>query len=64
MALASANLHGHIDNLEALVAKGRRPQHELTHVKSYYPALLAAANTLAFFEKYEAEIRALYEAKK
>jgi hypothetical protein len=47
VALATANLRGHIDNLVDLVGKGRRPQHELDHFRSQYPALKAAADTLA-----------------
>jgi len=64
VALASANLRGHIENLTGLVERGRRPAHELDHARSYYPALNAAANTLAFMEKHEPEIRKMIEAAK
>jgi hypothetical protein len=46
VALAAVNLHGHIDNLVGLVAKGQRPQWELDHCRRQYPALNAAASTL------------------
>jgi hypothetical protein len=64
VALAAANLRGHIDNLVNLVAKGQRPQHELDHQTNQYPALAAAAETLASMKEHEAEIRALMEAKR
>lgn len=64
VALASANLRGHIDNLQNLVNRGRRPAHELEHARSQYPALNAAANTLAFMEKHESEIRKMIEGEK
>ena len=55
---------GHIDNLVNLVAKGQRPQHELDHQTNQYPALAAAAETLASMKEHGAEIRALMEAKR
>ena len=64
VSLAAVNLAGHINNLEGLVPKGRRPQHELDHARSYYPALNAASVTLAFMEKHEDKLRALIEANK
>jgi hypothetical protein len=54
VALASANLRGHIDNLERLVGRGERPQWELDHCRRQYPALKAAADTLALIAEREA----------
>jgi hypothetical protein len=43
---AAINHRGHVNNLRELVARGRRPQHELDIAKSWLPALLAAADTM------------------
>jgi hypothetical protein len=45
--LAALNLRGHIENLTDLVSKGSRPKHELEICLMRYPALNAAAKTLA-----------------
>jgi hypothetical protein len=49
---AAVNLRGHINNLLALLAQGKRPKVELYQQLQWLPALLAAANTL---EKIEQE---------
>jgi len=68
VARASANLHGHIDHLRERVnhrdPRKRRPPHELDMAEAWYPALLAAANTMAFMLKHEAKIREMIEAEK
>ena len=63
-ALAAVNLGGHIDNLKHLVRTGRRRKWELVHACSYHPALEAAARTLAWMEKHEADIRTMIKEKR
>lgn len=43
---AAVNLRGHVDNLENLVRKGRRPATELELARAWLPDLLAAAVTM------------------
>jgi hypothetical protein len=43
---AAINHAGHVNNLRDLVARGKRPQHELDIAAQWLPALLAAADTM------------------
>jgi hypothetical protein len=43
---AAVNHNGHVNNLCELVARRKRPQHELDIAIQWLPALLAAADTM------------------
>lgn len=43
---AAVNLRGHCDNIRDLVARNKRPQHELETQLAWLPALEAAAVTM------------------
>ena len=55
---ALANLHGHRDTIARLVAKGRRPPHELATLDQWIPQLAAAVVTVRWLACHEAEIKA------
>ena len=43
---AAINHNGHVNNLRDLVARKKRPPHELEIAAQWLPALLAAADTM------------------
>jgi hypothetical protein len=43
---AAINHNGHVHNLRDLVARKKRPEHELEIAVQWLPALLAAADTM------------------
>ena len=43
---AAINHNGHVNNLRDLVAREKRPKHELDIAMQWLPALLAAADTM------------------
>jgi hypothetical protein len=43
---AAINHNGHVNNLRDLVARGKRPQHELDIAAQWLPALMVAADTM------------------
>lgn len=55
--ISAANLRGHIDNLERLIARGKRPEAELEVFVDRLPALEAAAKTLRWVVQNETSIR-------
>lgn len=62
--LAALNQRGHVNNLEDLVAKRRRPQSDVDIARHQLPGLEAAAKTLTFLALHETEFRSLLEMKK
>lgn len=55
--ISAANLRGHIENLDHLVAKGKRTDAERQVFVDRLPALDAAAVTLRWIVQNEASIR-------
>lgn len=55
--ISAANLRGHIQNLETLVARNKRSASELDVFVDRLPALEAAAKTLRWIAENEASIR-------
>ena len=55
--ISAVNLRGHVENLEELVARNRRPQAELDVATGRLPALEAAAVTLRWMARNESSIR-------
>lgn len=55
--VSAANLRGHIDNLQALIARNKRGAGELDIFVDRLPALEAAAKTLRWMATNEASIR-------
>jgi hypothetical protein len=55
--VSAANLRGHIDNLEHLIARNKRSAAELEIFVDRLPALEAAAKTLRWMATNEASIR-------
>jgi hypothetical protein len=43
---AAVNHNGHVNNLRDLVARKKRPEHELEIAAQWLPALIAAADTM------------------
>jgi hypothetical protein len=55
--VSAANLRGHIQNLENLVARNKRPAAELEIFVDRLPALEDAAKTLRWMARNETSIR-------
>jgi hypothetical protein len=55
---ALVNWRGHRDTIAGLVAKGKRPPHELAALEQWIPQLAAALATLRWLACHEAEIKA------
>jgi hypothetical protein len=55
--ISAVNMRGHIDNLQQLVARNKRPAAELDIFIDRLPALEAAAKTLRWMATNEASIR-------
>lgn len=58
--LAALNLRGHVENLEHLVKRGKRPQAELDIPKARLPALEQAAKTMRWLLTNGGKIKAEY----
>jgi hypothetical protein len=67
LEVAILNKRGHLETLEDLVRKGKRPAHETELVRDSIPPLEAALNTLKTVQKHKEEwrecLRAIYVAK-
>lgn len=55
--ISVVNMRGHIDNLESLIARNKRPAAELETYIDRLPALEAAAKTLRWMAANDASIR-------
>jgi hypothetical protein len=55
--ISAANLRGHIENLQNLIARNKRPATELDIFVDRLPSLEAAAKTLRWMSKNESSIR-------
>lgn len=55
---AAINWSGYCDTLSDLVARGKRPKHELETARGWIPALNAAAKTMQWMVANEARIKA------
>jgi hypothetical protein len=55
---ALVNWRGHRDTIARLVAKGKRPPHELVALEQWIPQLEAAVVTVRWLACHEAQIKA------
>lgn len=55
--VAALNERGHLERLRALTGRQRRSEHEMEAAERRIPILEAAARTLRWVQRHEAELR-------